>query len=223
MKILIKKSIILLVRFILLFFIKRKIAIIDIGINKNILKDFFYTFLKKDEYKLIHHKKNFSKNDYDEKIKFYFGLFTFNNDIPNTTFIMLIENPEIYNSLLFDKIIKKKKNIQMDIFEKSFNDNLITRFIIDKYPNRSLGINEELTIAPLDDYDFSKATKNLKNHNLKVIRKDSLIVRLIYFILRKKYINEQTLLNEISEKKIKLKEKITYLDKKIYKKIQNSS
>ena len=107
----------------------------------------------------------------------------------------------------------------MDIFEKSFNDNLITRFIIDKYPNRSLGINEELTIAPLDDYDFSKATKNLKNHNLKVIRKDSLIVRLIYFILRKKYINEQTLLNEISEKKIKLKEKITYLDKKIYDKI----
>ena len=119
MKILIKKSIILLVRFILLFFIKRKIAIIDIGINKNILKDFFYTFLKKDEYKLIHHKKNFSKNDYDEKIKFYFGLFTFNNDIPNTTFIMLIENPDIYHSLLFDKIIKKKKKYSNLYFLKN--------------------------------------------------------------------------------------------------------
>lgn len=219
MKNIIKKIMIVLIRFSLIFF-RKKIAIIDIGCTENIFKDFFYTYLKKDEFKLIHEKKNFSMNDYDEKINFYFGLFTYNKNIPNTTFIMLIEDPEIYHKLLFNKIIKKKGNIQMDIFEKSFNDNLITRFIIDKYPNRSLGINEKLTVSHLNNDDYSLVENNLKNNNLKVLKRDSFKIRLLYFLCNKKYVKEKSLRMQISEMKIELKDKMFCFDKKIYRKIK---
>ncbi len=212
---------IVLIRFFLIFF-RKKIAIIDIGCTENIFKDFFYTYLKKNEFKLIHEKKNFSMSDYDEKINFYFGLFTYNENIPNTTFIMLIEDPEIYHKLLFNKIIKKKGNIQMDIFEKAFNDNLITRFIIDKYPNRSLGINEKLTESPLNNDDYSLAENNLKNNNLKILLRDSFIIRLLYFLCNKRYLKENSLRMQISEMKIELKDKMFSFDKKIYRKIKSN-
>tara|TARA_Y200000002_G_scaffold374927_1_gene376399 strand:+ start:1967 stop:2626 length:660 start_codon:yes stop_codon:yes gene_type:complete len=217
-----KKIIIFLVRFFFIF-LRKKIAIIDIGCNENIFKNFFYLYLRRDEFKLINEKKNFSINDYDEKINFYFGLFTYNKDISNIIFIMLIEDPEIYHKLMFDKVIKKKTrgDIKMDIFEKSFNDNLITRFIIDKYPNRNLGINEEITESHLNKDDYILAEKNLKNNNLKIFTRDSFVIKLLYFLCNKKRITEKSLRNQISEMKIELKDKMFSLDKKIYQKIKN--
>ena len=213
---------IFLVRFFFIF-LRKKIAIIDIGCNENIFNNFFYIYLKKNLFKLIKKKENFSRRDYDEKINFYFGLFTYNKNISNIIFIMLIEDPEIYHKLMFDRVIKKKTrgDIKMDIFEKSFNDNLITRFIIDKYPNRNLGINEEITVSHLNDNDYCLAEKNLKNNNLKIFTRDSFVIKILYFLCNKKQINEKSLRNQISEMKIELKEKMFSLDKKIYQKIKN--